>query len=252
VLGTDRTQLLAHDERKLTPEQLSKLNSFVQRRAKHEPLAYIRGRSEFYGREFLVNKHTLEPRPETETIITQLNSHLPSLLEVRPLTDEGNVNWEIIDVGTGSGCIAVTAKLEHPDAAVIGIDISDDCIKVARQNTENLGADVEFSQGDLLEPISKIQDLRSTVLLCNLPYVPDSHTINQAAMQEPRLAIFGGMDGLDVYRKLFTQIDELKHKPVYIFTESLPFQHHMLATVARNHGYVLEETEDFIQVYARN
>lgn len=232
ALGKDRAHLLAHPDTKLTQPQQELLNNQVARRAKHEPLAYIRGKTEFYGREFMVNAHTLEPRPETETMIDLLKK-----LDIKQPV--------ICDVGTGSGAIAITAALELSEASVYACDISDECLHTAARNNEALRANVTLYKSNLLESPRADYD----VLLCNLPYVPDSFTINSAAMFEPRLAIFGGTDGLDLYREMFAQIDQLTTKPQYILTESLPFQHEELALIAKLHGYKLQQTEDFIQTF---
>lgn len=237
--GKDRSYLLAHEEELLPIEIAKKLQKQIERRANHEPLAYVRGKSEFYGREFMVNKHTLEPRPETETMVELLKQ----LADGRQPTADSLV----VDVGTGSGCIGITVKLELPGMEVVCVDISQECLIVAKQNAEKLGANVKYYQGNLLAPV---KDLEPDVLVCNLPYVPDSHTINQAAMQEPKLAIFGGHDGLDLYRKMFAQICESANKPRFIFTESLPFQHKKLAKIASKAGYELNGSEDFIQVFS--
>lgn len=244
ALDTDRTQLLAHDDQVLASEQITNLQTAIERRAKHEPLAYIRGKSEFYGREFLVTQTTLEPRPETETMITRFLNWLQTTY-----SDDVN-DVSVIDVGTGSGAIAITIKLERPRLHVTAIEINNDALKVARRNANRLNAEVDFVRGDLIKPVTQ-DDSSSTVLLCNLPYVPSNHTINRAAMQEPEIAIFGGPDGLDLYRKLFNQIDALTHKPTAIFTESLPFQHHGLASLARQHGFIQASKDDFIQQFVQ-
>jgi release factor glutamine methyltransferase len=232
LLGKDRAHLLAHPEIELTREQEKVLNEQIKRRTKHEPLAYIRGKTEFYGREFIVNAHTLEPRPETETIIDMLKK-----LELDEPT--------ICDVGTGSGAIAITAALELPKAKVYACDISDECLHTAAQNNRSHKSKVTMYKSNLLDSAQATYD----VLLCNLPYVPNSHTINKAAMFEPRLAIFGGTDGIDLYRELFAQISEIENQPRYIIAESLPFQHEELALIAKLHGYSLQQTEDFIQLF---
>jgi len=237
--GKDRSYLLAHGDEELESKVVQLLDEQITRRVSHEPLAYIRGRSEFYGREFMVNEHTLQPRPETETMITMLKTHVLPHVQVRPV--------HVVDVGTGSGCIAVTVKLEIPHAQVIGTDVSKECIRIAGQNAQELDAEIEFYQGNLLQPV---KDKEIDIILCNLPYVPNDFTINQAAMQEPKLAIFGGVDGLDLYRELFAQVKKHEHKPEFILAESLPFQHHTLATMARQYGYALEETDDFIQQFS--
>ncbi len=254
ITKKDRSYLLAHPEIALPKADVEKLNRMVERRKNHEPLAYIRGKSEFYGREFKVNKHTLQPRPETETMIDLLkqilHSQKPHLLQDSLVTDGGNVNWRIVDVGTGSGCIGITAKLEIPEAEVIGVDVSEQCLQVARQNAKKLSAEVKLYQGDLLEPILSSDRYPLTAILANLPYVPDGHTINQAAMQEPKIAIFGGPDGLGLYRRMFAQIKEYALAPRLILTESLPFQHLELSNIAAAHGYKLQKEDDFIQAFS--
>jgi release factor glutamine methyltransferase len=121
---------------------------------------------------------------------------------------------------------------------------------VAQKSAQKHGVKVEFLQGDLLEPLQtsgfRTQDC---IILANLPYVPDSHTVNDAAQQEPKIAIFGGPDGLDLYRKLFQQINTKPNRPKYVLTESLPFQHKELTKIAADSRYRLAQTDDFIQVF---
>jgi len=234
LTGRDRAWLLAHPERELAHKDVKTLDALIKRRSNHEPLAYIRGRSEFYGHEFKVTADTLQPRPETETMLEVFeNLALP-------------VSATVADIGTGSGAIAVSVKLLHPGSTVCATEINQSALLVAKRNAENLGAQVEFYEGNLLEPI---KDRRIDVILANLPYVPDGHTINQAAMQEPKIAIFGGPDGLELYRKMFAQIKTLPSSPIYVLTESLPFQHEILADIAASHNYKLVRTEDFIQTF---
>jgi release factor glutamine methyltransferase len=233
VTGKDRSYILAHPENVLTAGQLQQLEELLARRMRHEPLAYIREKTEFYGRTFYVNHSVLEPRPETETMIELLKGlQLPK-------------SALIADIGTGSGAIAITAKLALPQTEVIAVDIDPHCLDVATRNAERLGANVTFHKSDLLASLTSNPD----IILANLPYVPDTYHINEAALEEPRIAIFGGPDGLDLYRKMFNQISGLPKKPQYILTESLPFQHHGLATIARKHGYIQDQKSDFIQVF---
>ncbi len=236
VLNTNRTQILAHPEQKLTGVELGLLNKMVDKRALHIPLAYIRNKTEFYGREFYVNEHVLEPRPESESIIEILK-----VLSSAPA--------EIIDIGTGSGALAITAKLELPTARVFATDIDLKCLQVAERNAKNLNAEIQFLCGNLLDPFKHVKLSHDVALLCNLPYVPDNFQINTAATHEPRHALFGGPDGLDLYRSLFDSPAFRTIKPAYVIAESLPPQHELLATIAHDHGYQLQTTEDFIQLY---
>jgi len=234
--GKDRGWLLAHPEYEIKSGKLANLKSKIQSRVKHEPIAYIRGVTEFYGRQFYVNKNVLEPRPESEIMITLLKD-----IRIK--------NPVIADVGTGSGALAITAKLEIPGSQVIATDIDSKCLKVAQNNATFHKVEIKFFRGNLLDPIPSSPAL--SVLLANLPYVPNNYKINTAAAMEPRLAIFGGSDGLDLYRKLFVQLAQLKQKPHLIFTESLPPQHEKLSIIAVNSGYELSRSDDLIQVFKK-
>jgi release factor glutamine methyltransferase len=125
------------------------------------------------------------------------------------------------------------------------LEIDPKAVEVAQTNVDKHTTIISVIESDLLAQSGKDYD----VLLCNLPYVPDDHTVNKAALREPKLAIFGGPDGLGLYRKLFGQIRNLKKRPLYILTESLPPQHGSLAGIAKEHGYQLVQTDDFIQVF---
>jgi len=239
TMHEDRAYLLAHPEDDIDDEREKKLGELLNRRALHEPLAYIRNKTEFYGREFYIDHRVLEPRPESETMIDMLKSlHLP-----RDVT--------IIDVGTGSGALAITAKLEVPHADVMATDVDSNALKVAERNCATYDCDVMFLKGNLLKPFYLHYQPKHSAVLANLPYVPDSFQINQAAMREPERAIFGGADGLDLYREMFDQIDPLAHKPQYVLSESMPPQHELLVSIARQHDYHLHAKDDFILCFTR-
>jgi release factor glutamine methyltransferase len=271
----DRSWLLAHPEFELHVEQVQALEDLLKQRANHLPLAYIRGKTEFYGRTFLLNSHVLEPRPESETMIDLLKElplfaantnsiHSAGKAEVGPSGRADNhlsiskaisaknisntaKTARIGDVGTGSGALGITAKLELPDTEVDLLEIDEQAIEVAKRNVDLFTLSVRVIQSDLLAQSAQNYD----VLLCNLPYVPDSYTLNTAALHEPKIAIFGGPDGLDLYRKLFAQIKIVDQKPLYILTEALPPQHEALAVIAHEHGYQQQKQDDFIQVFGR-
>jgi release factor glutamine methyltransferase len=233
ILNKNRTQLLAHPEITPTKNQFTVLNKYIVRRSHHEPLAYIRGKTEFYGRMFVVNKYVLEPRPESETMI--------ELLKSTALPDYPR----IADIGTGSGALGITAKLELPNARVDLIEINRAALNVAKKNVNMFSISTNLIQNDLLSNLG----IQYDIILANLPYVPDNFHINPSAQAEPRIAIFGGPDGLNVYRRLFGQIAEFDHKPSYIFTEALPPQHEILATIAEAAGFKVVRTDDFIQQF---
>ncbi|OGL29837.1 hypothetical protein A3D14_02545 [Candidatus Saccharibacteria bacterium RIFCSPHIGHO2_02_FULL_47_12] len=238
--GKDRAYLLAHPEFPVKGSTFHKLEKQIEKRKKHVPLAQIRGKTEFYGREFIINQDVLEPRPESETMIELLKELIEHEIQ--------DIGYRVIDVGSGSGALAITAKLEFPSLEVLATDIDKKCLDVASKNARKHKANIKFLWGDLLEQ-TYTPNPKPSILLCNLPYVPDSYEINQAALNEPKIAIFGGRDGLDLYRKMFSQLTKLKDKPTFILTESLPFQHKKLAQIARPAGYKQIGSEDFIQLF---
>lgn len=240
-LGIDRAKLLSEPAQEISSEDEAKLNNLLNRRAAHEPIAYIRGYTEFYGRNFVITPAVLEPRPETETMIELL-------LKLVGSDDSGlqrDKDLLILDVGTGSGALGITAQLELPEAQVDLIEIDEQAIQVAKTNVDKFTSGINIVKSDLLEGCPSDY----VILLCNLPYVPDDYQINHAAGHEPRLAIFGGPDGLDLYRKLFRQIASRTNQPLYILTESLPPQHEALTSIATEYGYKLQETDSFVQVF---
>lgn len=236
VTGKDRAWLLAHPEFELSAQQTAKLQKLLNRRVVHEPLAYVRGKTEFYGREFLITPAVLEPRPESETMIDLL----------KQLRDQPDFPAQphIADVGAGSGALGITAQLELHQATVELIELDPLALEVAEINVDKFTPIIKTCQSDLLTETPQEYD----ILLCNLPYVPDSHTINPAAVHEPRMAIFGGIDGLEVYRKLFQQISNINKYPLYLLLEALPPQHAALEAIAKRAGYSLLRSQDFILV----
>lgn len=248
VLGVDRTYLFANPNFDLSPKNEAKLNNVFSRRLKHEPIAYIRGCCEFYGYNFLVNSNVLIPRPESENIINILKTLYNQKVHTNSSTEHnssGQTTWSLADIGTGCGALGISAKLELQNLTVDLIDIDEKALKVAKSNVDKFTLNLSILKSDLLIELTKSYDL----LLCNLPYVPDEYEINPAAGFEPKIALFGGPDGLDVYRKLFKQLMLCPYKPLYILTESLYFQHDRLAKIAIHSGYRLFETEGLVQVF---
>lgn len=234
ITGKDRGWLLAHPEFELDKKSLKQLESVVARRAKHEPLAYIRGKVAFYGREFYVNQHVLVPRPETESFIELLkNSKL------------NKNNTHILDLGTGSGCIGITLALELPLTRVTLADIDNQALAVARKNADLQEAKVAHIATSLLHNITGKYD----IVVANLPYVPNNYPVNAAVRFEPKLALYAGDDGLDLYRAFWRQVSELQHKPALILTESLRKQHEALVSLAKTTGYCLATTNNLVQAF---
>lgn len=233
-LNTDRAQLLASPNRKLTPEHIKWLNNRIRRRAKHEPLAYIRRRVEFYGRQLYIDKRVLVPRPETEPMVSL----------VKGLRHQKTIR--LADIGSGSGCIGITIALELPDAQVDLYDIDPATFVIARQNAKAYQASVHFYKGNLLQDLVTSYD----VVLANLPYVPDGAAENIDVYFEPSHALFAGSDGLDLYRDFWQQVAKLSEKPRYILTEARPkYQQPTLTLLAKDVGYRLTHTDGFVQMF---
>lgn len=237
ALHTNRTHLLAHLDAVIPNDTFQALHEHIERRCNHEPLAYIRGHTEFYGHDFVVSPAVLEPRPESEAMIELLSRILKNYPDSRPI--------RVADVGTGSGALGISAALLFPGILVDLLEIDKSALTVAEQNVKKHGLNLPIIASDLLQHSPNNYD----ILLCNLPYVPDTYSINEAASHEPRIAIFGGADGLDLYRKLFEQLETTLNKASIILAESLPEQHDALRALAEGYGYLLSETDDFIQSF---
>lgn len=232
TLGKDRTWLITHGDDAVDP---SPAEIALARRLAREPLAYIRGYKEFYGRDFIVTPDTLIPRPETETII--------EIVKNLPLTYPTIIQ----DVGTGSGCIGVTLKLELPDADVFLSDYSAAAVKIARKNAEKLGAKVHVMRDDLME--NQFNDGSGVnVIVANLPYVDKSWNVSAEVHHEPLLALYADDDGLALVKKLLLQAQTRLLPGGYIVLEADPRQHDTIIEFGHKHGFDWHTTNDFIVV----
>lgn len=227
TIKKSREFILAHGEKKLTARQAAAFKSHVSQRLKGAPIAYIIGHKEFYGLDFKVNQNVLIPRPETEMMVEEalrLATRNP-----QPVT--------FVDVGTGSGCIIITlAKLLNQESRIMnhklwGIDISKKALAVARQNAKTHGVDkkIKFVNGNLLSPL--IPNSRflipdsNLIILANLPYLTPSQIKNSPSIKsEPKQALAGGPDGLNLYRKLAGQIKRLPGYKITLLCEFNPAQ----------------------------
>lgn len=186
VLKKPKEWLLAHDNTELSNTELQELDILHERRLKYEPVAYILGQKEFYRRNFIVTPDVLIPRPETEQLVEYCLS-CPAK--------------KILDIGTGSGCIAITLKLENPNYKITASDISNSALKIAKRNWNNLKSEnqeINFIQSDLLDNIHDKFD----IIVANLPYVDKSWPVSPETDFEPQSAIFAESDGLLLIKKL--------------------------------------------------
>jgi len=233
ALGVPKEALYIHSEARIPTAKLRRARQFLSRRAKREPVAYILGEKEFYGLRFAVNKSVLIPRPETETII----------MLARELCPE---RCRIVDVGTGSGAIAVTLAVALPRAQVLAIDVSQSALAVARRNARRHGVTrrVAFIRGDLLLPLIRKPTLLGEnsgplVITANLPYLSApmwKKTQPEIRWYEPRLALVGGPDGTRLLRKLLVQLTKLRPRQLSsgwtLLAEIDPHQYRPLRALA--------------------
>lgn len=193
ALAATRMQLILDAKRPLAPAELSKFRDLVKRRRVHEPVAYLLGRREFYGREFRVDARVLVPRPDTEALVDV------ALKRTRACS----MSMRALDLCTGSGCVAITLGRERVTSSVVGVDLSADALAVARENALRLGAyNVALRQGDLFAGLG---DARFDVVTANPPYIPSGDIATLMADVrdfEPRLALDGGADGLALVRRI--------------------------------------------------
>ena len=166
------------------------------------PIQYIKGVETFFGRDFKVNENVLIPRYETEELVENILYRIDDYFS-------GYKNITLCDVGTGSGAIAISLALEEPKLKVYATDISDLALTVAKENANNLKADVEFLVGDTLHPLIE-KNLKVDIFVSNPPYIPQEQEIEAVVKDnEPHVALFGGNDGLYFYRKIFEGVNEL-------------------------------------------
>jgi release factor glutamine methyltransferase len=203
VLAAPRIKLYTEYDRPLSPDELTRMRSLVQRAAEEEPIAYLTGRAHFFNLEFEVTRDVLIPRPDTETLVEnvlQTVRHQPGLEAPR-----------VIDLCTGSGCIAAAVAHHLKTATVLATDISAAAVAVARRNVERLGlaGRVVVEQGDLFEPLSRTVDVQPFhLILANPPYIrsADVPALDRSVREyEPTQALDGGADGLDLHRRILAE-----------------------------------------------
>ena len=198
----------------------------------------------FYGRDFKITSDVLIPRPETEMIVDAVlnlagKTYLPG---VKPSEARIKQNCKIIDIGTGSGCLAISLALELPKANVTASDVSEKALDVARNNAKSLNAKVKFVQANLLDGIEDDYD----VIIANLPYVDENWgwIDKKALSKEPALALYADNGGLSLIYKLIDQTSKRSFQ--FLILEADPCQHKDIIEYAKNHNLLLDETRGFI------
>lgn len=234
TLKQNKAWLLAHGNEIIAANALAALQNYIERRAKREPLAYITGRQEFYGRQFAVTADVLIPRPESEQLI--------ELLKTLPLPDDARM----LDIGTGSGALAVTAALELPHLRVEACDISPTALAVAQQNAERLQATIHLFASDLLTRAEHPYD----VIIANLPYVSPLWERSPETNFEPPIALFAGTDGLGLIKKLLASAPAYLNQGGFLLLEADPRQFANITNTAEQ-DFIPVRREGFALVFKK-
>lgn len=236
TLRKNRSYLHAHPDAIIDDRQIEIANARLALRLERVPVAYIIGHKEFYGRPFHVTSATLVPRPESEALIELLKKVAPSntqLLTEQPLT--------LVDVGTGSGILGITAKLLYPELDVTLLDISRHALSVAEQNARELHADVTVLRSDLLAGYPFTAD----IIIANLPYVDPEWERSPETNHEPAEALFAAKHGLALILELLIQTKTGLARGGFLILEADPEQHPAIIANAKQHGLVPVDSDGY-------
>ncbi len=234
TLRKNRTYLHAHLDEEIDPRRFDIANARLDLRLDRVPIAYILGYKEFYGRRFTVSPSVLIPRPESEDLISLF-------LE---LTASEIAEKVLIDVGAGSGCLGITAKLERNNLSVILSDISKPALNIAEKNANALNADVHIQQQSLLNGQFKPVDY----IFANLPYVDKNWDVSPELQYEPEIALFAEDEGLKLILQLISQAPRCLTPEGLLFIEADPQQHNRIIDEATKNGFVKERVLNYILV----
>lgn len=236
ILRRSREWLLAHDTDTLTQSQQRQARQLLLQRTQRRPIAYLTGRRDFYGHSFLVNEQVLVPRPESEVILAMLDELM-----------QDNHLRTVLDVGTGSGCLAISIKLAHPDLIVSACDISESALSVARRNAARLlpsGRQIKFYQSDLLSDLPV--DSRFDLIVANLPYLsPGQDGLSPELAFEPAIALYADDDGLSLIKQLIATAPAHLTPRGYLLLEMNTDQIEAVASYATDYRYQVVKQEPF-------
>lgn len=231
ILGISRSHLLAYPNRTLSPQQFTQFKALLSRREQGEPLAYLTGRKAFWSFELQVTPATLIPRPETELLVEQALARLPV-----------NISSQVIDLGTGSGAIALALALERPCCQILAVDIDPNALFIAKMNAKQLNINsIEFLGSDWLTALGKH---RVTLIVANPPYIAenDLHLQGDGVCCEPRQALISGIDGLDAIRHIIVQAPRHLVTNGWLLLEHGYLQGELVVELFKQHGYVTVTT----------
>ncbi|MBC7459111.1 peptide chain release factor N(5)-glutamine methyltransferase [Candidatus Saccharibacteria bacterium] len=235
TLRKNRTYLHAHPEELLTDRTIEIARARLALRLDRVPVAYIIGHKEFYGRQFSVSTATLIPRPESEALIELLKNAIPKNVS---LLREA---IRLVDVGTGSGALGITAKLLYPELTVSLVDISRHALKIAEKNSQELKAAVTLIRSNLLSQYP----FAATIIIANLPYVDEAWERSPETDHEPAEALFAAQGGKALIFELLVQTKEKLIDGGSLILEADPEQHPAIITEARKYGLLLVQQLDY-------
>ncbi|HSX01532.1 MAG TPA: peptide chain release factor N(5)-glutamine methyltransferase [Candidatus Saccharimonas sp.] len=229
TLHQSRAWLLAHDDTRLTHFQAADFEAFISRRSEHIPVVHLTGTREFYGLDFAITPDVLTPRVETEQMVDWAIKYAPP-------------SSRLIDIGTGSGAIAIAIAHHRPDLHITASEVSPAALAVARRNAKTHGTTITFVESDLWTKVSGQFD----TVVTNLPYLQDDAELMPEVTREPAVALFGGPDGLDLYRHFLQGLPRHLATGGHLFTECDPWQHEALIAEAAKTGLTPIEQGYFI------
>ena len=201
LLGKSREFLISNSDYEVSNEQCERFYGLIRSHDRGVPVAYLIKHKEFYGLPFFVDSRVLIPRPETEFLVDK----------VLELVKEDPTLKKIVDIGTGSGNIACSVAKHTKDVEIFATDVSDKALEVAKMNADKIGVTVSFIKSDLLD---ELKSMNFDIIVANLPYIGKSsnnYVSKETQAHEPHVALFGGEDGLELYEKLFEQIEDFKY-----------------------------------------
>lgn len=229
VIRERREYIMAHYDRELTKQELMAFQALVRGRGSRKPLVHITGKREFYGLELQITPDVLTPRVETEKMAEWAIKYAPR-------------GSNLLDMGTGSGALAIAIAKNRSDLHVFASEVSPAALEVARHNSTKQAVNIKFIQSDLWQGITE----RFQTVVTNLPYLEDGAELMPEVQKEPAVALFGGKDGLGLYRRFLKDLPDHLEPGSYLFTESDPWQHEALIKEAKKYGLKLIEQDYFI------
>lgn len=232
-----RVDLYMNYDQEVPTDILESFNIGLKRILNHEPMQHVLGYSWFYGYKFKVNSNVLIPRPETEELVSYILSRVDEMFPNQDIT--------AVDIGTGSGAIAISVSNEEKHIKMYATDISAEAIEVAKENAKENDADVQFLVGDMLQPIVDAK-LKVDVLISNPPYIPSQEVLESSVVDyEPHVALFGGKDGLKFYRTIFENCKKIINEKSFMAFEMGWDQGEAMMKLV--HEYLPEATAEVLQ-----